>query len=397
LDATEQLLQLRKDAGWRSLLALQTWRTYKDVRRAKAEHAREMEKFESPEERAKRTSRIDDHNDYVDGQCKRLPKLKQDLGESERESTALTNLRLRVPDAIAAARADGWIAPNFPEKFQAMAQHLEAGKLAEATGCLSELEFQCTPSTQTYESWCQEATQILEKAYADYSGFAAAGAYTEIARRSIDLALPTLRADSDSYGRLTNATHTADQWQMLADILTDPRSLKTDVLWAVYWSMFQYSQSLANALAQADVIEDVFTGKVTAELDRWLSDWGTRRIEPFGYPAARSYMGTFEIAGTREETRLGADIGMVVDIDIGGLVCRKVALFQAKKVVNGRANIGSKRKSSQLPKLSARPQTGFYLFYHHADHPVRSPAPTVCLAAELAECVTNGGCGLDEA
>jgi len=104
-------------------------------------------------------------------------------------------------------------------------------------------------------------------------------------------------------------------------------------------------------------------------------------------------MGTFEIAGSREETRLGADIGIVVDIDIGGLVCRKVALFQAKKVMNGLADIGS--TSAQLAKLSARPQTAFYLFYHQATHPLRSPAPTVCSAAALAECVTNGGRGLD--
>jgi hypothetical protein len=195
LDATEQQLrQVKKDAGWGGLLApFQTLSRYKDVRRAKAEHARATEKFESQEERETRTSRVSEHNQNVVRERERLPELEQDLGESERESTDLINFRQQVAEAITAARADGWIAPNFPEKFQAMAQHLEADKLAEATGCLSELKFQCTPSTQTYESWCQEATQILEKAYEDYRGFTPAGAYTEIAGRSIALAHPTAR------------------------------------------------------------------------------------------------------------------------------------------------------------------------------------------------------------
>lgn len=51
---------------------------------------------------------------------------------------------------------------------------------------------------------------------------------------------------------------------------------------------------------------------------------------------------------------------MIVDLQLGEPVCRKVALFQAKKVRFGIAAIGS--KSGQLAALAASTAIGFYLF-----------------------------------
>lgn len=117
------------------------------------------------------------------------------------------------------------------------------------------------------------------------------------------------------------------------------------------------------------------------------------RIRQFGYPTTTSYFGTLEIAGKSEETRLGADIGVIVDLQIGDLTVRKVVWFQAKKAKRGIADLGS--TSQQLSRLAASPAKGFYLFYHHSDFPVRAPAPTVCEERALAKIVKGKGKSLD--
>ena len=43
----------------------------------------------------------------------------------------------------------------------------------------------------------------------------------------------------------------------------------------------------------------------------------------------------------------------------------------------------------------ARPQIGFYLFYHQSQYPLRSPAPTICSAQALADSVIDAGKQLD--
>ena len=115
--------------------------------------------------------------------------------------------------------------------------------------------------------------------------------------------------------------HVADRWQAFSIETLDPLNFKTDSLWAIYWSMFQCEQSIANYFAQSNALEDVHTGIVIAQIDRWLSDWAKKRIAEFGYPDSTSYMGAFAIAGKAEETRTGADLGLIIDINIGALVC----------------------------------------------------------------------------
>lgn len=388
----QHLQQVKKDAslGWLTA-PIQIFNKSKDLRQAEADHAEATQKFESPDEYQERTARINRHNRFVVTERDRLVGLKKELKMLSTASVVLADFQKDAADAIVAAQENGWVASAFSGNFLAMAQHLEASKITEATESLLKLKFQRMPSTQTYEKWSKEAASILDQTYKGYAGFAASCAYSEITTGSIALAKPVLHAKSRA--ALNNHSHPADQWQFLAATLTNPRSLKTDVLWTIYWSMFQTSQWVARNLDEADAHEDVFTGKVIAQMDRWLSNWGSKHVQQFGYPVERSYIGTFDIAGKPEETRLGADLGMIFDIDIGGLVCRKVALFQAKKVTDGLVNIGS--TSSQLSLLSARPRTGFYLFYHQSSHPLHPPAPTVCSAKQIAQCVADEGHDID--
>jgi hypothetical protein len=334
-----------------------------------------------------RTADLDNHNNYVADERARLVRVRLELDALKAKRAVATQFQKEVADAIAAARSNGWAANAFPANFREMARQVYARDLSGASKQLSTLVFQRKPSTSAYEQWEREATDIRTKAYTNHAGMAASGSYPEIAARSIDLAKGALR--ERALQLLGALPHPADQWQVLSALLVDPRQLQTDALWAVYWSMFQCGQWMANALFEADAHEDVFNGKLSAQIDRRLSGWAAERVRQFGYPETTSYMGTLEIASTTEETRLGADIGLIIDLNIGGLVCRKVALFQAKKAKVGVANVGS--DTAQLPKLAANPQLGFYLFYHQLLYPVHPPAPTVASAHWLAQLVSQSG------
>jgi len=379
---SQELHRLKEGSAWSDLSArIQIWKMSKLVRYARAEHEQAQARFESPEERLRRATLIERHNDEVAAQRDRLPNLQRRLDDLKVLNKTLSAFQQSSAQAVAAAQNDGWIASTFAHHFLGIAACVRAEDFAEANRLLPGLVFQRKPKNETYAELRSEAQAILESAYIDYAGFATSSAYTEIAERSILQALPALRVNASSL--LGKFSHPADQWHMLAATLTDPLALATDALWAVHWAMFQCSQNFARSLAQSDAREDFLTGKLTTHLSQWLTEWGTDRIRRFGYPASRSYMGILEIASSREETRLGADLGVIVDIDVGGLTCRKVALLQAKKAIDGGTNVGS--DSMQLSKLSQQPQLGYYIFYHQATHPRLPPAATVCSATELAE------------
>lgn len=383
---THQLQRTRRDAGFGGLGSpIQTLKGWRDVRRAQMELTQAEQAFEAPETGAERTTLINTHNQYVAAERGHLSELRQELKSHVATHSAVSRFHQNAAEAVSAAIGNGWLAPDFPDRFRAMAIQVETENITGATPHLSALVFQRQPPTATYDQWQKEANGIRDEAYQKYTGIAASGAYPEVIARSIELARDALRETPAR--TLASYAHATDQWQVLSALLADPRHFRTDALWAVYWSMLQCEQWVTNTFSEADAHEDVLSGKLTAQIDRWLSDWAGSRVRQFGYPEIQSYMGTLEIASTGEETRLGADIGLIVDLDIGGLVCRKVALFQAKKTKQGRANIGS--DSGQLPKLAALPRMGFYLFYHQSQYPLRSPAPTICSAHTLADLVTK--------
>lgn len=395
LTQAERLLaEVRKTGGFGGLRTpIETLRHWRAVKRARSAHDIAEAAFDAPETKVERDARITDHNHQVDSEHTRLPGLNRQKNLLKTEQSAIDQLQRTAVDAIRAACDSGWLAQDFPERFRRLAALVENNDINRATAWLSTLVFQRRPTDSLYERWNREANALRSKAYHQYVGMAASGAYTEIAQHSIQLAAPTLRKQATA--TLASYNHPADQWQVLSALLADPRRFRTDALWAIYWAMYQCGQWVADAASESDAHEDVFTGKVTAQIDRWLAGWATERIREFGYPEVRSYLGTLEIASTIEETRLGADIGLIVDLNIGDLACQKIALFQAKKSRHGVTDVGSHAR--QLSKLSCRPSAGFYLFYHQSTYPVMAPAPSVCTAHELADKVTQLGKDIDAA
>jgi hypothetical protein len=85
---------------------------------------------------------------------------------------------------------------------------------------------------------------------------------------------------------------------------------------------------------------------------------------------------------------VGADIGVIIALNIGGLVCRKAVLLQAKRAKDWEADVGSRK--GQLPKLSKLPRGGYYLFYHESPElRFDSPVPTVSSAQALQQLVLD--------
>lgn len=391
LTRTEQLrTEVRESGGLlrRPFKTIKYWQAHKDARSA---YASAEADFDAPNKKAARDARIAEHNRQVEAEHNRAQGLKQQRALRNAAQLAIAQFRTTAADAMRAAGGRGWLAKDFPQQFRRLGSFVEGNDIAGANECLASLTFQRRPVDSLYENWKREAETVRIKAYEQYAGMAASGSYTEIARHSIELAAPLLRKQARD--TLSRFEHPADQWQAISSLLADPRRFKTDALWAIYWAMYQCGQWVAQAASESDPHEDVFTGKMTAQIDRWLAGWATKRIREFGYPEVRSYLGTLEIASTVEETRLGADIGLIVDLNIGDVVCRKIALLQAKKSQDGVSNIGSDRR--QLSKLSCRQNAGFYLFYHQSTHPVMAPAPSVCTAHELAEEVTQLGKDID--
>jgi hypothetical protein len=377
----------RRDVGWFGLKTpfktLERWRKRQSMRK---EYLEKVATFDSASEQNLRTKNISVHNAAVNAELAKLDDLQTIRGNIADRRAVYSELWGMTAEAIRAAGSSGWLEKNFKNDFFDMAVFIQNEKIEEAAKILPTLVFQREPSKENYAKWANEAKDAFEKAYTTYAGYAASSAYTGMAASSVDLAVPHIRDDVSF--PLSDFPHVADRWQLLGKHLQDPRNLKTDAMWALYWSMFQSSQWMAKSFDETESNENVQTGELFAQLDRWLSDWCAPRMEKFGYPKSRSYLGTFKIASTAAETYLAADIGIIVDINVGDLKCKKVALFQAKKATQGKADIGS--SSSQLQKLSSRPNIGYYLFYHLAHEILSPPAPTVCSALSLAEIAKQG-------
>ncbi len=361
------------------------WAARRQVESAKIELARARERFSSQELSDARARRIRLHNANVDSECAKTSSLLKRLAEVRAELASVGLFESEAVTALVAARTNGWKHSSFLPMLVDVRVLLEQDRASDARDRLRLLRFQDRPTAAVYERWLQEASTIRQTAYGSFGGMAASGAYPIVSSDSVPLMQSALRTED---ARLVAACNqAADQWQMASGLLADPNRFRNEVLWAIYWSMFQCSQWVAANLKDSDAIEDVVTGKLAASMAHFLAAWGRPRVEQLGYPQASAFLGTLEIAGTREETRLGADIGFVVDIDVGDLVCRKVAIFQAKKTRNWIADIGS--QSEQLSKLSARPCGGYYAFYHQAAYPLQPAAPTVAKAADLAATVMS--------
>lgn len=371
--------------GW-LLSPFDTYHASGELDQARHDHQQATLAYDEPATQAARDSQIAAHNQHVADQHAEKAKLNITLDTLTQFHRALSELSTQAAPALAAARGEGWLAADFGDKLMRIDRAIREAKFSVARECLAKLAFQRRPDAAVYARLHNQALDIRTRAYSRHHGVPITGSFPAIVEASAKLAAPNLKAACSD--QLLGGLHSADQWQLLTTLAASPEHYAVDALWSIYWAMFQCQQKMADYLASAVAMEDPLNGRFSGYVEDALSGFAFQHIPLFGYPASQSYMGTLGLAGTPEESRLGADIGVIICLNIGGLVCRKAVLLQAKRAKDWAANIGSEK--AQLPKLSKLPRAGYYLFYHESpDFRFDSPVPTVSSAQALQQLILD--------
>lgn len=382
----KRFLNAKRKSGLGYLFTpVSTFRNWREWKHAQKEHAQAACKFDAPSTQTLRAAAIDAHNHKVEVERSRRPEQSAALKSYRSQYIALTDFQKAAASPIAAAGGEGWLAGDFAGHFEKITALIQNGHIADATTLLPKLVFQARPSKDIYAGWQQEAEDILDAVYRSHNGLPVTGGFSNIARASAKLAITSMC--SASAEKIASCSHPADQWQLLPLQAASPLNFNVDVLWTIYWAMLQCEQQMAELLADTKAHEDMLNGRFSAYFETWLTKWAAKRIQAFGYPSSHSYLGTLQLANTGEETRTGADIGVIIVLNVGGLRCRKAVLLQAKRAKQGIANVGSTK--GQLPKLSKLPRAGYYLFYHESPTTPFCPVPTVSSAELLQQRVLD--------
>ncbi|MBO0493973.1 hypothetical protein [Pseudomonas sp. Marseille-Q1929] len=310
------------------------------------------------------------------------------LDESKQQLKVLEAFKLASARALASASGAAWLSAEFPAVLSDIDACVRKHEIADATALLGTLVFQQRPTDEEYAGLQQQAQAIRDLAYAKHYGVPVTGGYPEIVAACAKLAAANMVADSAI--ELLSSTQPVEQWQMLTQMLTSPLTLSIDVLWTIYWAMLQCEDEMAKFLSGTVAKEDPLNGRFSVYVEKWLADWAGQKIPAFGYPTSQSYFGALQLAGTPEESRVGADLGVIISLNVGGLVCRKAVLLQAKRAKDWVADIGSQK--GQLTTLSSLQDAGYYLFYHESPgFKLDAPVPTVSSAPALRQLLIDKG------
>jgi hypothetical protein len=343
-------------------------------------HNQVIADWNAPGAQAQLTKKITQDYQNVRARKDEKPVIERKLAGSKQLLKAFEVFERASNDALSAASGKAWLAGTFTATLSQIEGLVRQDQVSNATALVGTLVYQKRPTDTDYDTLQNEAERIREEVYRDHYGVPVTGGFGEIVGASAKLAAANMESPWDS--QLLSHTEPAIQWQELTQILTSPLTFSIDVLWSIYWAMLQCEDQMAKFLSSAVVKEDPLNGRFSAYVDSWLSQWASKQIPKFGYPASQSYLGTFHLAGTPEESRVAADIGLIISLNVGGLVCRKVALLQAKRAKDWVADVGSKK--GQLTTLSSQELTGYYLFYHESPgFKLAPPVPTVSSALAL--------------
>lgn len=362
------------------------WKASSKLKRVNALRQKKIASVAAPESVVARQNEIDARNRQIAATEKTRTGLIAKISAASACIKQIGHLKDALQALSEHAARGAWIPSPSHDDLGHIHALCRQGKLGEATSVADALVYQRVPVETTFTQWTLEATDILSKAKDRGAGFSATTAHAGIANLSIDLALenchPGVRQDVDE------DEASWDRWPHLASLLCAPRAFRHDIHWALYWAAFQAAQRFAQNIDQAQAHEDVHTGAFLESLRTIMPSWAGSRIDQMGYPDAKAYLGTLSSAGNRLEPLMGADIAIIVDIGVGDLILRKVALLQAKVSNNGTADVGSKptgpQSLTQLQKLRNETRD-YHLFYHRGVRNGTSIVPTVTRVADFVQ------------
>ncbi|AKS04738.1 hypothetical protein [Pseudomonas trivialis] len=373
----------RYGLGW-VLSPVNTRKASRQLDEAKAKHAEAILAYDEPSTTALRDGQIALHNQRVTEQREEQVALKAKLHKLTHAHSSLSAFLKDATDALTAACGEGWLAADFGAHLVCIDSSIRQGSVALANKHLAQLVFQKRPDDAVYARLQNQALEMRKRAYSAHYGVPVTGSFPAIVEASAKLAAANMKGACAD--QLLSGLHSSDQWQLLTRLAASPENLSIDVLWCIYWGMFRCQQKMADVLDSVVSMEDPLNGRFSQCVEDGLTGWASRQIPLFGYPMSQSYLGMLQLANTPEETRVGADIGVIIALNIGGLVCRKAVLLQAKRAKDWEADIGSRK--GQLPKLSKLPRGGYYLFYHESPElRFDSPVPTVSSAQALQQLI----------
>ncbi|MFZ3280422.1 MULTISPECIES: hypothetical protein [unclassified Pseudomonas] len=344
-------------------------------------------KASGPNESARRKEQVAAHNRQVEDVARQFQELSQKMERAKAWLIAGKKLQEQLHPLEQALLRQGWVNGDSAALLDEIQQHLTRSDISAALQVAGNLLFQTMPTTVQIEKWIEETVRLRTVACSEGGvGFTALGSFTSVVSGSTELMLASCTRP------VQQAVHEdlepADRWYHLAHQLTRPEHVMHWVQWALYWAGFQTAQRFSKELSLADAHEEHSTGAFLSSFRAELERWAGPKIDSMGFPKVTSFMGTLALGGTTAEAHLGADFGIIVDVNVGGLVVRKVALVQGKVSKNGKADIGSKpsgpHKLTQLEKLND-PQRDFYAFYHCGLRQASVPWPTVDRACALVK------------
>lgn len=397
-EAKEELQRAREQKAEHSWLhPLDRWNAGKGVKEAKAVVLESERQYQtiyedavSPANEARRNALVAAQNKKADVDAANREFWSQIVSGCGKLEVALNAFMAKAGPAIVSAKSSDWF--QWPEGFVQMAEAFLVCNFQQAEAILNRLDFRHIPSEDFYRDSTASAQALLRDARSLTRGHAAVFGYPGVIDPTVQLACPGLVSPIPR--KLMAGTNTARRWRRFETRLCCARSFELEPLWVYFWVMFFAGQSLANDMGRRGS-EDSLTFKLCAYIAH-AAQWGEKLLPQFGYPTGGgNFIGTLGIAGEKPEHVTGADLGILVDIALGDVRVRKLALFQAKNSVNGRANVAS--RTDQLGKLSRLPNHGYYLFYHRQGDEVPVPSATVRRACDLhAELTASGPLPVDK-
>lgn len=272
-----------------------------------------------------------------------------------------------------------WLARDTEARMTNASQFARGGRWDQVAKIFQGLRFQIPPSERKLTEWASERRKLVSRIVNQRSGFSATAAFPGLIDPSLTLAKGRCHADAweqavDCY------LESPDRWHALPACLLTPGALIEPTQWVLYWAFLIESQGFAESASAAISHEDVLTGMLTQALKGQLENATKTRLLNLGYPQAKANLSFLQLAGLQSEFKTGADIGLVIQINVGDFSVNKVALLQAKVSIDGTADIGSKpsgpHKLTQLQKLTDA-KRDFFLFYHRTEGLSPAALPTV--------------------
>jgi hypothetical protein len=370
------------------------WAANTALRAAQQACAQAECRADQPDQVAARLAATRVHNAGVQAQDAERARLGAQIAQLVARAEAIDAAYHALQHLHGLAKRGAWFAPEAIATLDDLHRALQGqhhgpteARAPVALQGVHTLPCQQLPSAEELARWAEHTTALWQPSGLQGGvGYLAMAAYPGVAQPTLTLLLQLGTAAVAQ--AVTQDPAVADQWRQLAPALAPVASFRCDVHWALYWGAFKASQRFAQEMAQAAFQEEHATGLLAARLRDAMVEWSGPYIAALGYPRAKAAFGTYSLGATAGEALTGADLGVVVDIRIGPLAVRKVALLQAKTSRNGQADVGSESSGpmrlTQLQKLR-HPQRDHYLFYHRGERHVPTLMPTVVPAATLRQ------------